>query len=474
MTRKTEGNLLLRGLRDFGGGPIIGLFISLFTVPVVTRSISPEEFGRSSLFTLVYTIFNLVALLGLDQAFIRFFNDEGINKKKLLYNSLILPLILCIIIISGIIIFHTQLSFWLFNQYEPLINILLCFFLPLLIVNRFAMLIIRMELRGKLYSILNVVSQIVNFFCLLLFIVFYEKTFRSIVYATILAAFINTVTVISVTWKNWNLTGLHIDKILLSQLLRFALPLVPTTILFWIISSFDKIGLKQWSTYEQIGLYAASFKIVSLLVVFQNIFTTAWIPVAYKWHEEQVDKKYFEKVHDIILAVLCAGVSLIVVFRKIFIMILGEAYNNSSGIMVYLLFVPVMYTLSSAMTIGIDIAKKTEYNLYAASICACMNIIGNYMLIPPLGAKGASISTAFSYIVFFFIRIYFSRKAWIKFSIKMVSFDVILLVILVLCVEFVFSIFIEIIITLAIILINILMIKKYLNISVIKNMGNSL
>jgi O-antigen/teichoic acid export membrane protein len=467
-------NLLLKGLRDFGVGPIVGLFISLFTVPVVTRLISPEQFGKSSLFTLLYTIFNLIALLGIDQAFVRYFNVEGINRKTLLYNSVILPFVLCVIIIIGIIVFYRQLSFWLFNQYEPLIIILLCFFLPLLILNRFSMLIIRMELRGKLYSILNIASQIVNFFCLLLFLFLYEKSFRSIIYGTVLAEFINTAIAVFFMRKDWNLTDSCIDKILLSQLLQFGLPLVPATVLFWIMSSFDRIGLKQWSTYEQIGLYAASFKIVSLLNIIQSIFTTVWVPVAYKWYEEQMHRKYFEEVHDIVLAFLCVGFSLIVLFRKIFVMILGEAYSESSAIMVYLLFVPVMYTLSSAMAIGIDMAKQTKYNLYVIGICACINIIGNYVLIPLLGAKGAAISTAVSYIAFFFLRVYFSGKVWIRFPIKMVSFEMTFLIILVLCVELSLPMFVEIFIFLVVIFTNFSKIKKHLNVSVIKNISSDL
>jgi O-antigen/teichoic acid export membrane protein len=234
------------------------------------------------------------------------------------------------------------------------------------------------------------------------------------------------------------------------------------------MSSFDRIGLKQWSTYDQIGLYAVSFKIVSLLGVLQNIFSTAWIPIAYKWVEEQVNKEQFEKVYNIVLAVLCIGFSFIIIFRKIFVILLGEAYSDSLAIMVYLLFVPVMNALSSVMTIGIDIAKKTKYNIFTIFICALINIIGNYVFIPFLGAKGAAISTAVSFIILFFLRIYFSGKVWIKFSIKEVSFDVILLIILTLCIEFSLSLINEIIIVLAIIVINFLIIKKYLYNNIIK------
>ncbi|MGL5427238.1 MAG: polysaccharide biosynthesis C-terminal domain-containing protein, partial [Cetobacterium sp.] len=40
------------------------------------------------------------------------------------------------------------------------------------------------------------------------------------------------------------------------------------------------------------------------------------------------------------------------------------------------------------------------------------NLIGNYLLVPRLGAVGAAISTGFSYMMFFLLRTYFSRKVF--------------------------------------------------------------
>ena len=58
-------------------------------------------------------------------------------------------------------------------------------------------------------------------------------------------------------------------------------------IISWLLHSFDKIAIRQWSTYEELGLYAAAYKFVSLVAVFQVIFTTSWVPIAYKWFEEK-------------------------------------------------------------------------------------------------------------------------------------------------------------------------------------------
>lgn len=414
--RKLNSNGLLSQLRDFGIGPIVGMFISMLTVPITTRLVSPDEFGKSSLFTLVQTIFNLVVLLGIDQSYVRFYNQKDIDKKNLLFNSLLLPFTFCIVVIIAVLLFGQKISFFMFGQYEPLIMFSFILFLPSLLLNRFALLSIRMDLRGKLYSLLNVIQQILNFSILIVFLFFYQRTFRSIVYATIVNSIIGAFIAILAS-KQFSLkTKYYIDRKLITNLLVFGLPLVPASILSWVLNSFDKVALRSWSSFEQLGLYAAAFKIVALLTIFQTIFTTTWTPIAYKWYEDKIQNKKFEDISTIVLSVMVIFFSLIVVFRDFIMLFLGPEYRNTTEIFVFLLFVPVMYTVSETTSLGIGFAKKTIYTLYISIICAICNIAGNYFLVPKYGAKGAAISTCISYIAFFWARTLFSRKLWFKFD----------------------------------------------------------
>ena len=75
-----------------------------------------------------------------------------------------------------------------------------------------------------------------------------------------------------------------------------------------------------------------------------------------------------------------------------------------------LIFVPIMYLISETTMMGIGFKKKSKYFLYISIIVAIFNIIGNILLVPKYGAKGAAISTGISYIIFFSLRTYFSLK----------------------------------------------------------------
>ena len=423
-----RNNSLIRQLRDFGIGPIVGMGISMLTVPITTRLLVPDEYGKASLFTLFQSFFLIIGLLGLDQSYVRFYNNQEVDKTELLQNALFFPLIFCSFLIFVCIVFLKPISIFLFGSVEIGLMIAFCVFIPVLLLNRFFFLQIRMDLRGKTYSLLNVISQIINFLVLFAFLLFYQRTFRSLVYSTIIGMCINTGICFLFCNKEFLKKRFIYSKQLQIDLFKFGLPLIPATLLSWLLNSFDKIGLRTWSDFSQLGLYSAAFKIVALLNIFQSIFSTTWIPVAYKWHEDNVPEKKFEEISTLILAFMVFLFSFIVVFRDFIMLFLGEEFRNTAKIFVFLIFVPVMYTVSETTSLGIGFAKKTMYSLYVAIIAVLLNLIGNYFLIPQYGAEGAAITTCISYIVFFWGRTLFSRKVWFKFKLGKYFINILLLI----------------------------------------------
>lgn len=425
--KNTKKDSLLVQLRDFGLGSIIGMAISMFTVPITTRMLAPEEYGKSSLFTLFHSLFLIVGLLGIDQGYVRYYNNKEIDRAKLFQNALFFPTLLSTVLVLVSIIFYKPISNFLFGSLEIGLFVAFCFFVPTVILNRFLFLQIRMDLRGKTYSFLNILSQIINFGFLLVFLLFYRKSFHSIIYASIISGFINTFIAFLFCNKDFITHKFEYEAHLQKDLIKFSLPLVPATVLSWLLNSFDKVGLRAWSDFYQLGLYSAAFKIVALLSVFQSIFSTAWIPIAYKWYEEKVPNEQFERISTLVLAIMVCVFSFIFVFRNLIMAFLGEAYRNTVQVLVFLLFVPVMYTVSETTGLGINFAKKSMYHLYVFIIATGLNLIGNFLLIPRYGAVGAAVTTCISYIVYFWIKTLISRRLWFKFRLEKYFFNILLL-----------------------------------------------
>jgi O-antigen/teichoic acid export membrane protein len=163
-----------------------------------------------------------------------------------------------------------------------------------------------------------------------LLILIFPESYKSVIYAIVFSTAFNTFLVVLFTKKTWRVQKRDIDKMLMYELIKFGIPLVPSAVISLCLNSLDKIGLRQWSTLEQLGLYAVAFKIVSIMGVLQNIFATAWIPVAYQWHENNESTEKFTSVGCLVLSVVAIVFAGIVISRDIIIWFLGTEYRNTS------------------------------------------------------------------------------------------------------------------------------------------------
>ena len=415
-------------LTGFSIGPFIAAIIGFITVPVTTYLLTPTDFGKAAMYTMGYSMTTLFIFLGMDQAFVREYN-ECKNKNELFWNSLFIPLIFSFIIGGIYIIFYKSISMLMFESNERYIIIVLAISLPFAVLDRFNMLVLRMEEKAKLYSFFNIVNKLLALIVLIPYLIFIDRSFKGIINATVLNLIIVCLIesyFVKHVWKN----KFKINKSMLIRMLKYALPLIPASIIGWLFSSMDRIALRQWSNFNEIGIYSAAFKIVAVLTIVQSAFTTFWTPTAFRWHKEKVPYDKYMKVSKMLLTFMVLLFSFIVLFKDIIIKLLSSEYLAASKSVPFLLFFPIMYTISETTALGISFSRKTSYNILISAISAILNYIGNYLLVPKFGAMGASISTGISYIVFFWMRTLISRRLWFKFDINLYIENVVLLVIL--------------------------------------------
>ena len=404
-------NNLLKKFLSFSIGGYINIIIGLLTVPITTRILSPEQYGISSLITTIVNVFGIICYLGTDQGFVRFFYDEKEeNRGRLLFESLKIPFV-CIIVLSiFIFLFQKNISIFIIEKYDPVIWKILIFSMIFTILNRFSLLVIRMKQRGKLYSFFDVLTKVFNFLFLLLLYKVYGNDYKTIAISVLISLIIITTLAIFSEKKLWFFKG-KLEKVTKKELLSYSLPLSLTMALNWLFGSCDKIIIKAFSNLNELGLYSGAFKIIALLTVVQTGFTTFWTPVTYEHYSKYPeDTLFFKKATDYLAIIFFTlGIGMLST-RNIIILLLGEKYYNSIFIMPTLIFIPVMYLLSETTMMGIAFKKQTKYFLYISIIVSISNLIGNIILVPFLGAKGASISTGISYILFFALKTYFSNK----------------------------------------------------------------
>jgi O-antigen/teichoic acid export membrane protein len=409
--------LFIQKLIGFSIGPVIGAFISFITVPLTTYFIDPAEFGKASMFMLFQMILSTFLFLGIDQAYTREYHSVT-NKLELFQNSIVLPMLASFVVFVVTALFPHQVSSLLFGSPKYVTaSILFGLMIIFMVVERYVLLSIRMRESALEYSILNIFVKLAILIVTLLFVIFIRRDFLAVVYSTVFGQIVGDLYLLARYRKLFAFHHFSLDKVLLKRMLKFGLPLVIATSLASLLNSMDRLSLRAWSTFYQIGIFTATLKIAAVVTIVQTSFTNFWVPTAYRWHSEGKNINYFKIVSDSILLIMSILSIGILIFKDLIIGILSSGYSDAKYLIGFLCLQPIIYSVSETTCLGIVFSRKSYLNIWVSIVAFIPNVVLNVLLVPKYGAVGAAIATAVSYVFFFAGRTYFSSKNGMNFSV---------------------------------------------------------
>ena len=404
-----------RQFLSFFYGNFVVLLLGFIQTPLVTRIMSASEYGRTGLFESAVSIIYIFAILGLDQSFIRHYYGKNVDVYALFKSCLFTSLGIVSAILALYILFSERVNLFLFERTGFDITALVVLYTLVSVCERFLILDVRMRQNGTLYSNINIAEKVLNIAIIFIFWRILGDDFRVVLYAM---AF------------SWGSTTLYLGarylrerreitpnrtltKVPLTTLIGYGLPFVLVLLMEWLLSSMDRLSLKIWSSYEELGIYTAAMKIMVILLTFKNTFIAFYSPVALERYEKDTIencKAFFRKAYDLTRLFCVFGAVALILFRKLIVLILGESYRGAETMIPSLTLMPVFAILFEITNQGLKIAKKNIYLNVASAAAIVFNLIGNRCLIPVLGGVGAAITTGVSYIVYFFIGSFFSER----------------------------------------------------------------
>lgn len=404
----------LKHFAIIGGGTFISMILGFFTTPLITRLVDPIEYGQFSIFTLYSNLAVMVLYLGLDQSLVRYFYEieKETYRRALLFKCVRIPVIISTIVIV-VAVLTQQFDLWHFELGKS-IFILLCIYTLIQIIYRFALLIVRLQYKTKLYSLLGIIQKVTYIILLLPTICFFKiNNEYGLIIATIIAAFVCMIISIISERRMWNFKNIKVEycKVSNFDLLQYAYPYVLSMGVTTLFQTIDKISLNIYGSYLDVGIYASTMTLINIFSIVQNSFNTLWAPMSMEYFiKNKDDKTFYQRGNQAITVVMFfIGISLILC-KDIFAILLGEKYRQAAYILPFLIFNPVMYTISETTVSGLVFMKKSKLQVLVAVIACSVNIAGNIMLVPRLGCQGAAISTGLSYIVFFTMRTILSNR----------------------------------------------------------------
>lgn len=395
----------------YGFGKSAEALAALVLIPVLTRALTPIEFGVWDVTMAFFMLTAMVASLGLEPALAAFyFETREPGRKKLVASTSILFRFLFSLLV-GVLIFclAPQVSQLIFgtSDYSAYFRIAAAAVPFFLAVNIFKQLL-RLDFAPGKFNVVGV-GYATLFAALAIFLVLKLKMGVSgVLYGILASAFCFSIVGAVFTARHFSL---GFSGKVLKDMLRFSLPLLPAILACWVIDFSDRYFLTKLSTLEEVGIYSVGARISSIIILFSTSFQMAWGPFALSIQHEGDAKAKYSRGLFLFLGAALAGAAAIAIFaRQILVVLAQPKYYEAERVIGLLVLGTVAFGAYLIVNIGLLITKKTTLTSLAISAGAVLNIALNFLLIPAFGMMGAAVATLASYFTAFVLLYIFAQK----------------------------------------------------------------
>lgn len=397
---------------------LLTLCFPLITFPYSSRILGPEGIGKVNFSNSIISYFAIIASLGISTYATREVakvrdNKTELNKtvKEIFTINIISTIISYLLLIISLIFFKNL------NSYRNII--IICS--TLIMFTTIGMGWLYQALEDYFYiTIRSIVFQIIS--VILLFTLVKDKD-DYLQYAAV-----NIISNVGANICNFfhsrkyisfrNVHGLNLKKHLKPIFILFASAVTGT-----IFSNLDSSMIGFLSTDKEVGLYAASLKLIHMIKnLFPAIIIVIFPRISY-YIANKSQNEIIELSQKTINLLLCLSipisVGLYLLLEPIILLFCGPKYLEAINITKIMCPFIVFSTISNFLGSNIMIAYgKEKIHLYSVSIMVFINIILNAILIPKYKASGAAFATLITEIFLMFFNIIYLKDFVKKLNIK--------------------------------------------------------
>lgn len=390
--------------------------IAFFMVPLYTRCLSTAEYGMVDLlFNTIYLLLP-VFTLQIQDAVMRFALDKSYEPKD------VFSVGIRITAVGFLALSAFCMLFWGVGlvKLEP---VLLAFFLGNYLATALYQILsffCRAVDAVKVLTVASVLNMVIMVGCNLLFLLQFHWGLYGYFTASFLGTIVSTVFIFvkAGLWKYicWHLKSPSTGK----EMIAFSVPLIFNSLSWWVNNASDKYVLTFFCGVSVVGMYAAAYKIPTILKVFGDVIAMAFSISAIKEFDRRDTDGFIGRSYSMIslfMTVCCSVLMLGNVFlaKILFGGEFFEAWRYVPPLLLSVLMNQLSYSCENIL-VG---AKKTGIISKTAIAGAVINTVLNFVLIPLWGAYGAGIATAVGFTCFWAFRyIHLKKIVALKNNIK--------------------------------------------------------
>ncbi|MDX7850458.1 MULTISPECIES: lipopolysaccharide biosynthesis protein [Aeromonas] len=273
---------------------IINALIPFLLLPILTRLLSPAEYGQVAMFQIL--VAGLAAFVGLNTvgaANRKFYEHNNSLKALGLYNgaclqillgSMIIVFILCVLFSELLVSYLSIPVNWIYSA------VLLSSFNFILNLR-----LGQWQIRGEAikFGALQISNSLFNMGLSLLLVLSLHHGAQGRIDAQIIAAGLSTVVAVYLLMKDGlvHLYSLRVDYI--KQALQFGIPLIPHVFGFFLLSAIDRFVINQKLGLGHAGIYMVAVQLSMAFNIVFDALNKAYVPWLFEIlkHDEMAEKR---------------------------------------------------------------------------------------------------------------------------------------------------------------------------------------
>ncbi len=426
----------------YGIAAVLPRAINILLVKLHTNALQSEKFAVNTLYFVYAAYFNAFLTYGMETAFFRFFTKEK-EKGKVISTSFFSILVTTLLFLFFTLIFSEELSGY-FGFDEPIylqILILVTTFDTLLVIPYAYLRVKNRPIRFAFYKILNTtIYALLN----VVFLIYLPKAIENdlyvpeylnniysqypivvfIFFANLIASSITFILLIPIIFK----FKFDFDITLLKRMLKYAIPLLIASLAYVTNENLDKILLDRMIGKEQMGIYAACYKLGVFMILFIMAFRLGAEPFFFNQAKESNAKEIYAKVLKWFTILGTITLLIIVNYIDIFagILLSREEYFNALSIVPIILLANLLLGIYYNLSIWYKLTDRTKYGMYFSVFGAIITVLINIIFIPKYGYMASAWATLIAYGSMTLISYYYGKKHYsIPYEVNKILFYII-------------------------------------------------
>lgn len=403
MLKSLFRNSLLQNTGIYTITSIINAAIPFLLLPILTRYLTPEDYGMVSMFTLLISFVSPFIGLNINGAISRqYYNREEVDIWEYVFNGLL------ILIISTLIV---GVIFLAFSEVIAKIVSFPAQFLWLVIVYSFSQFLVsiilslwQVQKKALAYGIFINATTLLNV-GLSIVLVGMGMGWKGRIYGQAVAIIIFAVLAsLLMLKKRW--IKISINKRYIYNALAFGVPLIPHALSGSIISMTDRFFITNMIGLAATGVYTVGYQVGSIINIIAISFNNAYVPWLYerlKKNEHSTKVKIVKFTYLYFIAIILLAAALGIIAPYILNVFLGKSFSESS---IYVVWVAMGYAFNGMYLMVVNYifySQQTKYLAIVTFVTAILNMILNYCFIKIYGAIGAGQATTITFLVKFLI-----------------------------------------------------------------------